>query len=67
MPSKRRQVLYRPDDEEETILDRFRRETGLSATRVIGTALRQMAQLGIRIDLAPPSPMGRPKKKEGDE
>jgi hypothetical protein len=44
MASDRKFTAYRPDDEETVLLAKLAKKRGLSASRLIGTAIREMAQ-----------------------
>lgn len=43
MPSERRVVAYRPSEEEEELLQALGKKHGLPLTRVLGMALRRLA------------------------
>lgn len=50
MPSIRKAVGYRPDPTEEALLKALAEKLGLPTTRVIGLAVRQLAeQHGIKV------------------
>lgn len=44
MPSTRAIVTYRPDTDEERLIGLLSRKTGLNKSRLLGLALRQMAE-----------------------
>ncbi len=44
MPSTRAIVTYRPDTDEERLIALLSRKTGLNKTRLLGLAVRQMAE-----------------------
>lgn len=54
MPSDRRTIHFRPDAEEESLLTQLTRLRGLSMSRVLGQALREMAKReGLTATAAP--------------
>ena len=44
MPSERKVIAFRPDEDEDRIVAALAKKHGLPMTRVIGLALRQMAE-----------------------
>ena len=44
MPSERKYIPFRPDDRETVILSKLTEKRGLSASRLLGTAIREMAE-----------------------
>lgn len=53
MPSERKIVAYRPDKDEERILQELKEKSGLTMSRVIGQAIRRWGkEEGIPITLS---------------